>query len=144
MVEVQTYLIQGTSFEISKQPNESPTRFVRIGDRVKVMIKGYSAWETYVGVVASFDNYKDLPTFNIVYVDASYSKAEIKTIPYNEESVNVKVSFPDPNAKELDIDKESILSKFDRQIEAKKNELTDLYYMRSYFDKNFGKIFSGV
>ena len=145
MSEIQTYLIQGTNFEISKAPNAPMTTFVRIGDRVKVLKKEYGGtWKSFPGIVVSFDDFKDAPTFNIIYVDASYSTCNLIMFAYNEHCTDFKVAFiPDDN-KELDIDKTVMIKYFERAIEIKKNELSDLMYKKAYFEKNFGKFFSGI
>lgn len=144
MAEVQTYLIQGTHFEISRAPDYDPTKFVRIGDRCKIMRKNYDGWKTYPGVVVSFDDFVDLPTFNIVYVNASYSSAELHMVAYNADSKDLKVVFLPDDSRELDVDRTAIINAFEREIEKKKNELTDMYYKKSYFERNFGKFFGGT
>lgn len=145
MSEVQTYLIQGTHFEISRAPEQPPVTFVRIGDRVKIMKKTYdNKYQSYPGIVVSFDNFKDLPTFNIVYVDAQYNSCNIIMVAYNESTTDYKVCFVPNDSKELDIDKTMILKYFEKAIETKKNELSDLMYKMSYFEKNFGKFFGGL
>lgn len=144
MAELQTYLIQGTHFEISRAPDQPDTKFIRIGDRVKVMKKGYDKWNNYAGVVVSFDNFKDLPTINIVYVDISYSTCNLQMVAYNEETKDLKVAFLPEDSKELDIDKASTLDRFNNEIEKKKAELAELFYKKAYFEKNFGKFFSGI
>lgn len=144
MSEVQTYLIQGTHFEISRAPNQPTEKFVRIGDRVKVMKKQYDGWKTFPGIIVSFDDFKDMPTFNIVYVEASYSSCNLHSVAFNEESKDIKVSFLADDSKEIDIDRTGMIKYFERAIEAKKNELSDLMYKMSYFEKNFGKFFGGI
>ena len=144
MSEVQTYLIQGTHFEISRAPDYNPEKFVRIGDRVKIMKKGYDKWNSYAGVVVSFDDFKDLPTINIVYVDVSYSSCNLQMVAYNNETKDIKVCFLPDDSKELDIDRASTLDRFDNEIEKKKAELAELFYKKAYFEKNFGKFFGGI
>lgn len=143
MSETQTYIIQGTHFEITKSLEPSPMR-VKIGDRVKVMTKQYDGWKTYPGIVVSFDNFIDLPTFNIIYVDISYSSSDLKSVAFNEQSKDVKISFLPDDSKELDIDQTAMLKYFERAIEIKKRELADLIYKMSYFEKNFGRFFGGL
>lgn len=144
MAEVQTYLIQGTHFEISRAPDYNPEKFVRIGDRVKIMKKGYDKWNTYPGVVVSFDDFKGLPTINIVYVDVSYSSCNLAMVAYNEDAKDIKVVFLPDDSKELDVDRVAVIDRFDNEIEKKKAELSDLIYKKAYFEKNFGKFFSGI
>lgn len=144
MSEVQTYLIQGTHFEISRAPDYNPEKFVRIGDRVKIMKKGYNEWKTYPGVVVSFDDFKGFPTINIVYVDVSYSSCNLVMVAFNDESKELKVVFLPEDSKELDIDKAATIERFDNEIEKKKAELAELFYKKEYFEKNFGKFFGGI
>lgn len=144
MAEMQTYLIQGTHFEISRAPDEPVTKFIRIGDRVKVMKKGYDKWNNYAGVVVSFDDFKGLPTINIVYVDVSYSSCNLVMIAYNDEAKDIKVVFLPDDSKELDVDRSATIDRFNNEIEKKKNELSELIYKKAYFEKNFGKFFSGI
>lgn len=144
MAEMQTYLIQGTHFEVSRAPDVPAEKFIRIGDRCKIMKKGYDKWNSYPGVVVSFDNFKDLPTINIVYVDVSYSACNLMMVAYNDEAKDIKVVFLPDDSKELDIDRAATIDRFNNEIEKKKNELAELIYKKTYFEKNFGKFFGGV
>ena len=47
-----------------------------VGDRVKVMVKIYSDYKVYAGVVVGFEPFKELPTIIIAYLDTQYKTPE--------------------------------------------------------------------
>jgi len=135
--------INGKVYELNPlNPEVIP---LKIGDPVKLLMKsnyGSEKYKTYQGVIASFDNFKDIPTINVVYLDTEYSTCTIKTVAINDGTPDIQIALLDPESKELDINQATILETFDRQIEVKKKELADLFYKKSYFEKNFGKFFT--
>lgn len=138
----QSITINGQEFELS--PKKPDVKTLRVGDRVKLLIKEYSSWKAYPGVIMSVDDFATHPAINIVYLAAEYRACEIKTVAYTSESKDIEVVFLDNDDKSLDIDQGTILDNFTRTIEAKKAELADLFYKEAYFKKNFGKFFGGI
>ena len=65
-------------------------------------------------------------------------------VAYNEDAKDIKVVFLPDDSKELDVDRVAVIDRFDNEIEKKKAELSDLIYKKAYFEKNFGKFFSGI
>lgn len=138
----QMITINGQEFELS--PKKPDVKTLRVGDRVKLLIKEYSAWKTYPGMIMSIDDFKNHPTINIVYISSEYRTCEIRTVGYNEESKDIEVVFLQDDDRSLDIDQGVIMDSFNRSIEAKKAELADIFYKQAYFQKNFGKFFGGI
>lgn len=109
---------------------------LQVGDRVKVLIKTYSDYKVFAGTVVGFEPFKNLPTVIIAYLDVEYNSASVKFVYFNAQSKEVEVvKAIDDDC--LDIDKVGVLQKFDREIEKKKDEVTDLEAKRAYFLANF-------
>lgn len=138
----QMITINGQEFELS--PKKPDVKTMRVGDRVKLLIKGYNEWKTYPGIIMSVDDFKTHPTINIVYLNMDYRSSEIKTVAFNDDTKDVEVVFLQEDDRTLDIDQGAIMDNFNRLIEAKKAELADLFYKQEYFRKNFGKFFGGI
>ena len=138
----QLITINGQEFEMN--PKKPDVKTLKVGDKVKLLIKEYSAWKTYPGVIMSVDDFKSHPSINIVYLSAEYRTCEIRTVAYNSESKDIEVVFLGADDHSLDIDQGVVLDSFTRTIETKKAELADLFYKEAYFKKNFGKFFSGI
>ena len=56
------------------------TEEIKVGDNVQILKKDYSTWKTYPGVVVQILPFDDKPAVEVVYVDCSYSSAEVKTV----------------------------------------------------------------
>ncbi len=112
----------------------------KIGDTVKVLMKKYGdTYESHLGVIVGFDNFKERPTIVIAYVEDSYNEAGIKMLFLNKDSKDTEIC---PLTKdELVIDKTTIMSRFDVKIASKQKELDELNGHKTYFLEKFGLYF---
>ena len=109
---------------------------LRIGDRVKVLTKGYQDYSVHAGVVIGFEPFKALPTIVIAYVAKDWSKAEVKFVHFNTQSKDVEiVKAVDDDA--ADLDKGMVLAQLDKEIEVKRQEIAAIENRREYFLRNF-------
>lgn len=111
----------------------------RVGDTVKVLDNRYDRNELKSGVITDFANFKELPTIMVaVYKQGDYwSAPTIEFIPYNSETENVEIVGV--SAEEVIVSRETVVQKFDDNIERKRDELNDLIIKRDTFVKYFGK-----
>ena len=65
---------------------------LRVGDKVKVLTKGYSGHTVHSGVIIGFEPFKELPTIVVCYVASSYSEVKLEFVHYNAKSENVNSS----------------------------------------------------
>lgn len=117
---------------------------LKVGDTVKVLRKRYSnSYESCPGVIVGFDAFQNLPTIIIAILENNYSSSSlITTICYNSESENIEI-VP-ANEHDLSFDKSDILSKFDKDIERKYEEIKELECKRKYFLHHFKKYFGEI
>lgn len=109
---------------------------LRVGDRVKVLIKGYSDYKVHAGTIIGFEPFQNLPTVIVAYLERDYSQVGIKFLYFNaqtKESEIVKAIDDD----QLDIDKTGVLQQFDRDIQKALDTVEDLKAKRKYFLDNF-------
>lgn len=109
---------------------------LRVGDRVKVLVKTYSDYAVYAGTIIGFEPFTKLPTVIIAYLVKDYSKVEVKFLYFNaltKETEIVKAIDDD----QLDIDKATVLQQFDREIQKALDSVEDLRRKRDYFVENF-------
>jgi len=109
---------------------------LRVGDRVKVLVKTYSDYQVHAGVVIGFEPFKNLPTVIVAYVSKDWQKAEIKFLHFNAQTKETEIvkAIDDDS---LDLDKERILQVLDKEIETKRREIADIELRREYFLRNF-------
>ena len=109
---------------------------IRVGDRVKVLIKGYSDYKVHAGTVIGFEPFVNLPTIIVAYIERDYSSVGVKFIYFNAQSKETEIvkAIDDD---QLDLDKSSILQMFERDIQKKRDEIADVEAKRAYFLENF-------
>lgn len=130
--------VNGVKLEVDLRYAKRIDEF-KVGDNVKVLDNRDGRNEMRAGVITDFANFKELPTIMIaVYKAPSYwDKPSIEFIPYNAETKNIEIVGV--SAEEIIVSKETIVQKFDDEIEKKRHELNDLIIKRDTFVKYFGK-----
>jgi len=113
---------------------------LKIGSRVKCLIKTYSDFETRPGVVVGFEPFASRPTIVVAYLETSYSSAGLKFKAFNQDTKDFEIiSDVDHNA--LEIDKGSVIDSFDRDIAKKEIELQEIKDKKAFFLAHFGRYF---
>lgn len=114
---------------------------LHIGSRVKCLVKKYDGFTTCAGVVVGFEPFPSRPTIVVAYLEPDWSTAGLKFMSFNADTKDFEiVSDIDHNA--LEIDKESILERFDREIGKKAIELQEVRDKRAFFLAHFGRYFA--
>lgn len=114
----------------------------KVGDAVKVLVKKYSSYESYAGVIIGFDDFKERPTIIVAYLESSYSTAEIKFVYINADTKDVEIC---PSVKmDKFLDKSHALGLLDNSIEKKKIELQELETKKRLFEKEFEVYFQDL
>lgn len=131
--------INGVKVEVDLRTAKRVDSF-SVGDNVKVLDKNYSGYKVKPGIIVDFAEFKELPTMVIaVFEEGSWSTSpSISFIYYNKETAeNVEIV---PSSKdEITLTKDGVVEKFEREIQKKKNEWTDLQNQLEYFKKHFLK-----
>jgi nicotinic acid mononucleotide adenylyltransferase len=132
--------INGRKFEV----NEADLKIVegyKVGDTVKILKKTYSDnWESHFGAIIGYDNYQNLPTIRIMYLDVDYSETHIRFVTFNSKTEDVELA-PLNEADLIQLDKARIVDMLNSQIEKKKQELEDAKAKKDYFLKYFNAYF---
>jgi hypothetical protein len=115
---------------------------LRVGSRVKILNKpGYGDTKVYAGVVIGFEPFPTKPSILVAYMATDYSKAEIKIVAINSDTKDYEMvaSIDD----EL-FSRDEVLKQFDRQINVKQREVSELLEQRRYFETNFSAYWTKV
>lgn len=135
--------IKGTKFDLDmRQAVRIDT--LRVGDRVRLLKKGYSDYTVHNGVVAGFEPFQKLPTIVIAYLEVDYSRAELKFISYNAKTEDVEIvkSIDDPT--KMDLDRSMVANYFNKEIAKRREEIADLERKYEYFETQFAAYWSEV
>src|SRR6478609_5135979 len=94
-----------------------------VGSKVKVLVKSdYSSPEVYSGVVVGFEAFKDLPTIIVCYLVVSYNEAKLQFAYINSDSAK-KYDIVLSVDEEIPIEKADVLSRMDKEIAKKQEEI---------------------
>src|SRR3990172_8677945 len=98
----------------------------KIGDSVKLLVKKYGDdYQSCPGIIIGFDDFKQLPTIVVAYLDATSYSAELQFAYYNSKTAEKLEICPmtDPY---IAIEKTRVLDIMDGKIQTKEQELADL------------------
>ncbi len=113
----------------------------KVGDYVKILVKQYSEYRSYIGNIIGFDNFKNTPTIVIAYLKNEYSTASIEFAYYNSESKEIEITTL--NEWDIPLKKSTILEQFQKEILKKEQEITEMKNKANIFEQLFGKYFEG-
>jgi hypothetical protein len=138
--ETQVIEINGVKLEVDMRYAKR-VDLLRIGSRVKVLVKTYSEYKIYPGVVVGFDPFQNLPSITVAYIDVNYNEAALKFVAINGSTKDTEIVLA-VDADHLGLDRDEILKKMGRQISTKQLELEQLEQTREFFLKKFGAYFT--
>lgn len=131
--------IDGVKIEVDLRTARRVDCF-KVGDNVKVLDKEYNGYKVKPGIIVDFAEFKELPTIVIaVFEEGSWSSApSISFVHYNKD-IDKKLEIVLASEDEIKVSKDGVIEKFEREIQKKKNEYTDLQNQLDYFKKHFLK-----
>lgn len=135
-----TIEINGVKFEVDLR-NAKKVEQLRVGTPVKCLVKKYSDYAVYPGVVIGFNAFEKLPTIVIAYIEVDYGSADLKFHAYNSQSTEFEV-VADVDFTSLEIGKDRIIELMDKDITKKQLELDEVRQRKEFFLKNFGSYFA--
>ena len=141
-MEKQTTIIEvnGVKLEVDLRTARRVDN-LRIGDRVKCLVKGYGgAMSTHAGVVVGFEPFPSLPSIVVAYLDTGYSSGTLKFKTFNAKTEDFEV-IADLDNNALEVDRGDILAQFDREAWKKRQELEELEAKKAFFLAHFGRYF---
>ena len=107
----------------------------KVGDPVKLLLKEYSGYNDYPGVIAGFADFQNFPAIEILYL---LRDGDIKFYTFTEKSEAEIAPF---NDYEMVFTRSDILAKIDRQIAEYEEKIRAIKSKRVAFDNFFGKAF---
>ena len=109
---------------------------LRVGDRIKVLKKGYSDYTVYPGIIIGFEPFQALPTIIAAYIDGSLSKTDVKFLYFNAQSKDVEIvkAIDDDS---MDLDKAALLAAFEREVAVHRRAIEEIEEKRAYFLDGF-------
>jgi hypothetical protein len=134
--------IGGVKIEVDLRTAKQVEQF-RVGDKCKVLMKqphSTEKWVVHHAVIVSFDNFKQLPSIVVCYLDDGYTP-NLKFVTVNTESENIEIAA---SHDDVLIDKSNIVGKINREIITKQHEIESLEARRDYFLRRFGALFGDV
>jgi len=131
--------INGVKLEVDLRNAKRIDNF-KVGDSVKVLRKLYSDnWESSLGVIVGFDEFKNLPTIIIAYLENDYASADIKFAYLNKETQDIEICAL--HNWDIPYTKQNIINKLDREISKAEELVKEAYAKKECFLKMFGKYF---
>lgn len=109
---------------------------LRVGDRVKVLVKNYSDYAVHAGTVVGFEPFQNLPTVIVAYLQRDYSGAALKFLYFNSQTKETEIvkAIDDD---QLDLDKRDVVQQMDAEIRKHEDAIEDVKRKRAYFLENF-------
>jgi len=131
--------VSGVKLEVDLREAKTIESF-KVGDNVKVLTEKYNnEFEVNPGVIVGFEQFENLPTIVIAYIDGEYNP-DLKFIYLNNQSKKTEIVHA--NKEDMSFEKSEIIEKLNKKIEEKKLEIKDLESKMAYFLKYFNKYFS--
>lgn len=115
----------------------------KVGDQIKVLVKDYSDYKTYPGVIVGFDDFEKMPTISIAYLKEDYNGATIEFIVFNDATKD-KVNICPLSSLDRFFSQADAETKLDRQIDNKQKELAELQQKKIFFKQAFAKYFQEI
>lgn len=114
---------------------------LKVGSKVKVLVKEYSDHKVYPGVVVGFEPFRALPTIIVAYVKSSWNDSDIQFIYYNAGTKDTEIVC---SVDDVLIDHNEVYKSFDIKKAKLERELAELTEKRDYFTRQFGVYFSDL
>jgi len=111
----------------------------KVGDYVKILVKDYNSYKSYIGNIIGFDNFEKNPTIVIAYLKNEYSTATIEFAYLNSSSENIEITTL--NEWDIPLKKSTILEHFQEEILKKEQEIKEMKNKANIFEQLFGKYF---
>ncbi len=137
--DTQIIEINGVKLEVDLR-HAKRIEHLRVGSRVKVLIKTYDSHKVCPGVVVGFDAFEKLPTINVCYMDAEFFNAALKFVAINANTKDTEIVAA-LDADNPMLSRDDVLSKLDREIGTAEAKLDELRQTRDFFLRRFGAYF---
>lgn len=113
---------------------------LRVGSRVKCLVKKYDSYDVYPGVIVGFDPFQVRPSITVAYLELDYGGAGLKFKTFNQDTKDFEIVAAIDND-QLEVNKANIIEKMDREAEKKRMELEEIEQRKQFFLDNFKAYF---
>ncbi len=113
----------------------------KVGDQIKVLIKEYSDYKAFPGVIIGFDDFEKLPTISIAYLKEDYNGSTVEFVVFNEQTKD-KVNICPLTTLDRFFSQVEAEERLDKIINAKKKEVAELEVKKKFFQQAFKKYFT--
>ena len=103
--------VNGIKMEIDLRNATRVDQF-KVGDHIKVLVKDYSDYKSYIGTIIGFDNFEKTPTIVIAYLKTRYNEASIEFLYYNAKTEDAEITSL--NNWDVPVTKAEVLNRFDK------------------------------
>lgn len=135
--------INGVKMEVDLR-HAKRIEHLQVGSRVKCLLKKYGDdFEVVPGIVVGFEPFENLPSIVVAYLESDYSSASIKFKSFNAKTKDFEI-VADIDHNSLEVNKQDILAKMDRELEKKRLEMEEIEQKRAFFLQKFGVYFADV
>ena len=119
--------------------------FYKVGDPVRVFHpkSQYSPAEVRPGVIVGFCEFSENPAIEVMEFHCDYSSITFKIVTIAE-GMNDDLQIAPYSKYEGLISQADVVTKFDRLIQQKELELSDLHLKKKYFIDDFAKAFQQI
>ncbi len=132
--------INGVKLEVDMRDAKTIDSY-QVGQNVRVLVKEYGdKYKVHAGVIIGFDEFENLPTISVAYLEIGYDGVEVKFVYINSEIKDVEIA-PAYDLEDIRFKKSDVLEKFHKQIEKRKEDIKDIERKRTYFEKCFEDYF---
>ena len=114
----------------------------KVGDTVKVLVKSYSGYTSHVGMIVGFDEFKQLPTIVVAYLNIEYSTSAITFVYINSETKDTEICKI--NDWDIPYSKQTILDRMNAEIAKKEADVLEANRKKQVFLSMFGKYFDTI
>lgn len=136
---MRTIEVGGLKFDVDMRTAKKVETY-KVGDKVKVLWKSYSGYNASPGVIVGIDAFNKLPTIVIAYVESAFGNdGAVKFAYLNAKAEDVEIC---PMAEDDVVpNRETILTFFNRAIQAKQLEIDQINTRKEYFLRQYGTAF---
>jgi hypothetical protein len=111
----------------------------KVGTNIRVLVKDYSEYKSYGGVIIGFEEFKTRPSILIAYIKVSYGDSSLHFITYNSDTKDVEICLAEESF--VPFEKSRVLECLNNSIQVAKEALLEAQNKKDYFEKNFNKYF---
>lgn len=135
--------INGVKMEIDlREAKVNTIDTLRVGSRVKVLVKGYGdSFTVHAGVVIGFTDFKALPTVEVAYLANDWSTCDVKFLALNSKTTGYEIVAGGDDA---DIDQKRVLAWFENARSKLQTQLEDLNLKERFFTEKFASYWTPV